>query len=364
VKQATVYLGLGSNQGDREMYLSQAVRKLGGLPGNSVVGMSGLMETQPLGVVGQGSYLNAAVKIRTDLSLLELYEANRSIERELGRVRTEHWGPRTIDIDLLLYDDRIFRSGVLTIPHPQMHLRSFVLRPMCEIGSDVVHPILGKSMAELAERLGGGDFLPDPARPQLISIAGMIGVGKTTLAEGLCRILSCPVIREAYDTNPYLPEVCGGRKDLALKSQLYFLQTRVRQLSQPNLSAGRVAISDFVFEQDPIFARRTLDPDSLKGYDEHYQRHCGSVQQAAVVVYLKDTPHHCLDRIRKRNRPFEKGITIDMLEWFHRAYEQLFSSWRQSPVIRVDAAECDCRREPNVVALVEQVRHYLAEGTV
>jgi 2-amino-4-hydroxy-6-hydroxymethyldihydropteridine diphosphokinase len=116
------------------MYLSQAVRKLGGLPGNSVVGMSGLMETQPLGVVGQGSYLNAAVKIRTDLSLLELYEANRSIERELGRVRTEHWGPRTIDIDLLLYDDRIFRSGVLTIPHPQMHLRSFVLRPMCEIG--------------------------------------------------------------------------------------------------------------------------------------------------------------------------------------------------------------------------------------
>ncbi len=346
------------------MYLSLAVRKLGDLSGNSVVGMSGMMETQPLGVVGQEPYLNAVVKIRTGLSLLEMYEANRSIERELGRVRAEHWGPRTIDIDLLLYDDRIFRSGALTIPHPQMHLRSFVLRPMCEIGAYVVHPILGKTMAELAERLGGGDFLPDPARPQLISIAGLIGVGKTTLAEGLSRILHCPEIRETYDTNPYLPEVCGGRKDLALKSQLYFLETRVRQLSRPNLSASRIAVSDFVFEQDPIFARRTLDPDSLKAYDERYQRHCGSVQEPAVVVYLKDTPHHCLDRIRKRNRPFEKGITIDALEWFHRAYEQLFSSWRRCPVIRVDAAQCDCRQEPTIVALAGQVRHYLAEGTV
>jgi deoxyguanosine kinase len=363
VKQSTVYLGLGSNQGDREMYLSQAVRKLGELPGTSVVGMSGLMETKPLGVVGQGLYLNAAVKIRTGLSLLEMYEANRSIERELGRVRAEHWGPRTIDIDLLLFDDRIFRSGALTIPHPQMYLRSFVLRPMCEIGAEVVHPILGKTMAELAERLGGGDFLSDLARPQLISIAGLIGVGKTTLAEGLSRILHCPVIHEAYDTNPYLPEVCGGRKDLALKSQLYFLETRVRQLSLPNLSASRIAVSDFVFEQDPIFARRTLDPDSLKGYDEHYRRLCRSVQDTAVVVYLKDTPQQCLDRIRKRNRPFEKGITIAALEWFHRAYENLFSSWRQSPVIRVDAALCDCRQEPNVIAVAEQVRPYLAEGT-
>jgi len=135
-------------------------------------------------------------------------------------------------------------------------------------------------------------------------------------------------------------------------------------MSVPSLSAGRIAVSDFVFEQDPIFARRTLDPDALKEYDEHYQRHCGSVQQAAMVVYLKDTPHHCLDRIRKRNRPVEKGITIDMLESFHRAYEQLFSSWRQSPVIRVDAALCDCRRESDVIAVSEQIRHYLAEGTV
>lgn len=346
------------------MYLSQAVRKLGDISGNSVVGMSSQIETKPLGVVGQGPYLNAAVKIRTGLSLLEVYEANRNIERELCRVRTEHWGPRTIDIDLLLYGDRIFRTGVLTIPHPQMHLRSFVLRPMCEIGPDVIHPILGKTMAELAERLGGGDFLPDPARPQLISIAGLIGVGKTTLAEGLGRNLNCPVIREAYDTNPFLPEVCEGRKELALKSQLYFLETRIRQLSQPNLSAGRIAVSDFVFDQDPIFARRTLTPDSLTGYYEHFQRLCQSVQEPAVVVYLKDTPQHCLDRIRKRNRSFEKGITIDTLEWFHRAYEILFSSWRQCPVIRVDVAQCDCRQEPNVVAVAEQVRYYLAEGTL
>ena len=171
---------------------------------------------------GREPYLNAAVKIRTGLSLLEIYEANRRIERELGRVRTEHWGPRTIDIDLLLYDDRIFKSGSLTIPHPYMHLRSFVLRPMCQIGADVVHPILGKTMAELAERLGGGDFLPDPARPQLISIAGLIGVGKTTLAEGLSRILHCPVIREAYDTNPLFARGLRGAQGIGLEKPVVF----------------------------------------------------------------------------------------------------------------------------------------------
>lgn len=346
------------------MYLSEAVRRLGQRSNHSVAAMSGLIETQPLGVSGQGLYLNAAVKIKTGMSLLEVYEVNRSIEKQLGRVRNEHWGPRTVDIDLLLYDDRIFRSPALKIPHPQMHLRSFVLRPMCEIGADVIHPILGKNMAELAERLGGGDYLPDPAFPQLISIAGLIGVGKTTLAGGLGRILNCPVIREAYESNPYLPQVCGGRKDLALKSQSYFLETRARQLSRSNLAPGRPAVSDYVFEQDPIFARRTLDSVSLDEYHHQYRRACESVQGPAVVIYLIDTPQNCLDRIRRRNRPFEKGITIETLQWFHRAYEQLFSAWRRCPVIRVNAGECDCRQPSNVVSVAEQVRHYLAEGTV
>ncbi len=346
------------------MYLSRAVRKLGELPDTRVKGMSGLMETQPLGVSGQGLYLNAAVKIQTGMSLLEVYEANRKIEHDLGRVRTSHWNARTIDIDLLLYGDRIFRSGTLTVPHPQMHLRSFVLRPMCEIGPDVVHPILGRTMVELAERLGGGDFLPDSNVPQLVSIAGLIGVGKTTLAEGLGRLWNCPVIREAYDTNPYLPQVCGGRRDLALKSQLYFLQTRVRQLSDSNLTPRRPAVSDYVFEQDPIFARRTLDSASLTRYHQQYRQWCESVQEPAVVIYLKDTPRNCLDRIRTRNRPFEKGIQIEVLDWFDLEYERLFSSWRRCPVIRVDATRWDCRLNPNISAVAEQVRPYLAEGTV
>lgn len=127
------YLGLGSNLGDREAALREAVRRLDRPPSLTVAACSDVYETSPVGPVLQGPFLNMVVAVRTCLSPEELLDAALGIETAMGRVRTVRWGPRTIDIDLLLYDRSVRSSPRLTVPHPRMAERAFVLVPLVDV---------------------------------------------------------------------------------------------------------------------------------------------------------------------------------------------------------------------------------------
>lgn len=127
------YLSLGSNMGDRLKMLKQAVRLLMEHPGVDVRKISSLYETDPVGFIEQSAFLNMVVYLQTDLSALELLDLCQEIERELNRKREIRWGPRTIDLDILLYNHDALNTERLTIPHPRMHERAFVLVPLLEI---------------------------------------------------------------------------------------------------------------------------------------------------------------------------------------------------------------------------------------
>lgn len=150
------YIALGSNLGDREATLSSAVDQIGLLPGTRLLARSSWVQTDPVGVQDQPSFLNGAVEIETSLAPHRLLEELLRIEVGHGRRREEgsRWGPRTLDLDLLLYGTREVREAGLTIPHPRMAERAFVLVPLSEIAGHAMIPTLGLTVDEALERLG------------------------------------------------------------------------------------------------------------------------------------------------------------------------------------------------------------------
>lgn len=149
----TAYIGLGSNIGDREENIRLAIEKIGESQNNKIIQVSKMYETEPVGFLEQDKFINNAIEIKTLLSPRELIKFLLNIEIELKRVRTIKWGPRTIDLDILLYNDEITYSKDIVIPHPRMHERKFVLLPLCDIAPYVLHPILYKRIDELLKEL-------------------------------------------------------------------------------------------------------------------------------------------------------------------------------------------------------------------
>lgn len=149
----TVYLSIGSNMGDKEGYLDFAIDRLNALPDTKVTEVSDYIETEPYGDVEQDNFLNGALKIQTLKSPEELLDTTMAIEQEAHRERIVHWGPRTLDIDILFYDDAIIHTKRLTVPHIEIPKRTFVLEPLAAIAPYYMHPVLHTSVLELLQRL-------------------------------------------------------------------------------------------------------------------------------------------------------------------------------------------------------------------
>jgi len=136
-----VFLGLGSNLGEREENVREALNQIAALPGTCVVRTSALIETEPWGVENQPPFINAVTEIRTSLEPSELLEATKRIEAKMGREKTYRWGPRLVDIDVLVYGQRRVHTPRLNVPHPQLLERPFVVEPLAEIAPEVIEEL-------------------------------------------------------------------------------------------------------------------------------------------------------------------------------------------------------------------------------
>ena len=145
-----VFLGLGSNLGARQDFLNSAAVEIARLPGGRLMWCSSVYETEPYGNTAQGKFLNAAAEIETPLDPAALMGEVKRIEKALGRTVSGRWGPREIDIDILLYDGLVHSGDGLEVPHPGLERRKFVLVPLREIAPDLIHPVNGLTVSEMA----------------------------------------------------------------------------------------------------------------------------------------------------------------------------------------------------------------------
>jgi len=159
----TAYIGIGSNLGNPEKNCLEAVDRLGRIPECKVARVSGLYRTEPVGVNGQEYYVNCVVEVLTGLSAKRLMERLFAIEEDMGRIREgRRWQARIIDLDILLFGRELIHEDNLTVPHPLMHRRRFVMVPMVDLAPDLIHPSLGKSMSGLLQEIpeDGQDVKP------------------------------------------------------------------------------------------------------------------------------------------------------------------------------------------------------------
>jgi 3-oxoacyl-[acyl-carrier protein] reductase len=219
--QVTAYIALGSNLGNRQENLDRALELLRQNPRVRVGRVSRYRETEPVGgPAGQGKYLNAVAELQTDLQPRELLTALLDMEQKLGRVRRERFGPRTIDLDLLLYGSEVLDLGadVLQVPHPRMHERAFVLEPLAEIAPDTVHPLLGKTIRELWEQMQSPVRLDRELNGQRALVTGSTsGIGRAIALE--LAAAGADVIVHGRRSPEKAEQVLRQVRDLSVRSQ-------------------------------------------------------------------------------------------------------------------------------------------------
>ncbi len=320
-------IGLGSNEGNRQATLDAAVAELTRQPHVTIVAVSSWYETTPIGGPSpQARFLNGALRAETSLEPLALLSCLQEIENRLGRQRAERWGPRTIDLDLLLYDKLVLDTPSLMLPHPRMAWRRFVLEPAAAVAGAMLHPTSGWTVARLLEHLN--------AAPCYVAITGPIAAGKTQLAERLSAAVSGRLIAE----RPNWDRLDAFYADPARHgwlTELEFLRQRVGLLEnafQASLAAWTV--SDFWLDQSAAFAKAWLSADQLPAFLEQYAQLRQHVARPKLVVLLDAPAEELLARLHQRGRACERQLTVAPLDRIRRAVQEHVGQPEVGPVLR------------------------------
>jgi 2-amino-4-hydroxy-6-hydroxymethyldihydropteridine diphosphokinase len=302
-------IGLGSNVGRRRHALEEAVDRLGRQREVVLGRRSGWYPTRPVGgPAGQPSFYNGAVLLETSLAPQALYALLRRIEDDLGRRRAARWGPRTIDLDLLLFDRLVLQTPELVIPHPRMAWRRFVLEPAAQIAAEMVHPQIGWSIGQLLTHLN--------TAVNYVAIGGPPTAGKTLLAEALVQATGATLVADAPEPRRP-PAAAGDSAGIAGPAALESIRPRGRRLAVDAplwAASSRLVVSDFWFDESLDLARAWLPPERFEAFQRDWERERLQVVPPKLLVLLDAPGEELYRRLAERDRGGPPGWTVEQLQ--------------------------------------------------
>ena len=353
--QRITYLSLGTNQGNKLDNLQNAIALIADKAG-AIQKISSIYKTASWGF-DSDDFFNICLKITTYHPPEKLMNILLNIENQLGRKRKDSsaYADRNIDIDILLFDDEIIFSKTLTVPHPKMLERKFVLVPLVEIASTTFHPIEKKQLNICLQNCLDNSKIsivneqlkrpiPISEKYNYIAIEGNIGAGKTSLAKMMSDEFNAKIILERFADNPFLPKFYEDKERFAFPLEMSFLADRYQQLSddlaQLDLFKNFI-VSDYYIFKSLIFAQITLQKDEYLLYRKMFDLMYKEITKPDLYVYLYQNTDRLLQNIKKRGRDYEQNIEAGYLQKIHDGYKNFISTQLDLNVLIIDVSEID-----------------------
>jgi 2-amino-4-hydroxy-6-hydroxymethyldihydropteridine diphosphokinase len=349
------YLSLGSNLGNKLENLQIATDLIAEKIG-IVSKVSRVYKSESWGFDSH-DFLNCCLEVRTGLNPEDLLDEIQSIEREMGRERNKEKGyeARSIDIDILLYDDEVIFTPGINVPHKAMLKRKFVLVPLEEIAGQVIHPIEKKRLticlsqcedSHEVEAIPEGLIKPTALSElyNYIAIEGNIGAGKTSLTNMIASDYNAKMVLERFADNPFLPKFYQDQERYAFPLEMSFLADRYQQLSddlaQFDLFKNFI-VSDYYIFKSLIFAQVTLQSDEYFLYRKMFDIMYKEIAKPDLYIYLYQTSERLMENIRSRGRDYEKNITAEYLDKIHKGYANFIQTERNLKSLVIDVTDMD-----------------------
>jgi 2-amino-4-hydroxy-6-hydroxymethyldihydropteridine diphosphokinase len=352
-----VYIALGSNKGDRIKHLQDAVDLIFTQIGSIHI-ISRIYNSQSAGFEGD-DFLNCCSIVETMLSAEDTMKTLLRIETQLGRTRTlnEGYESRTIDLDMLFFDDLVMDTKLLRVPHIKIRERKFVLQPLNDIASSVKHPTLKKPVSELLDACEDSGpiepfhiWLKNPSKQfsfgnyNYIAIEGNIGAGKTSLANKIAQDFNAKLILERFADNAFLPKFYEEPQRYAFTLEMSFLADRYQQisddLSQLDLFKDFM-VSDYDIYKSLIFSKITLPEDEFKLYRKLFYLMYKDISKPDLYVYLYQNTDRLQENIKKRGRDYEQKIDNAYLDKINSGYLEFLKNQTELNVKIIDISNRD-----------------------
>lgn len=365
------YLSLGSNQGNKLENLQQAIDLIAEKIGN-VVKISSVYKTASWGFKSD-DFLNICMLVSTGLNPENLLYQIQKIETSLGRSKSAEKGykARTIDIDVLLFENEIIFSKELMVPHKEMLKRKFVLIPLVEIAANVIHPIQKQRLSVCLKNCNDTSEIEKTTlkliRPVCISekynyiaIEGNIGAGKTTLANMIAEDFNAKIVLERFADNPFLPKFYEDNERFAFPLEMSFLADRYQQLSddlaQFDLFKNFI-VSDYYIFKSLIFAQVTLPKDEYFLYRKMFDIMYKEITKPDLYIYLYQNTPQLIENIKKRGREYEQKIAPEYLDKIHKGYSSFIKTEENLNTLIIDVSNMDFLENPeDYKTIIKQIK--------